>query len=148
MTIIQDRTDTELRTWSFVTDARARFPTGTGVKARLWWGALLGDYAAGIYQTVNPVSRQAIRAFGLWGEVQQRLTPRWRVTAIYGLDDPKDADLRPGDRYRNQAGFLNVFWDASRTVGFGSEASRWETSYGAAGTTEVWRGDLLFFLRF
>jgi hypothetical protein len=148
LTGIDDGVTSELGTWSVVADARGRTSFGTVFKARAWWGALLGDYAAAIYQTVNPLTRRRIRAQGFWAEVQQRLSQRWRAGAIYGRDNPKDADLAPGQRQLNQAGFLNVFWDASKILGFGTEASHWRTRYDEATETEVWRGDLLFFLRF
>jgi hypothetical protein len=148
VTVKTDASDVTLRTWSLAGDLRARAPTGTLVKARIWWGALLGDYSAGIFQTVNPETKQAIHARGLWLEVQQALSERWRVAAIYGRDDPRNSDLQAGKQRLNQAAFVNVFWDASRTVGFGLEGSRWTTDYGVRGSNRVWRLDLVYYLRF
>jgi hypothetical protein len=148
VTVIEDGTDTELRTWSVGGDLRVRLPTGTSLKGRLWWGALLGDYSAGIFQTINPDTKEAIRARGWWLGVQQAFGERWRAGATYGRDDPRDADLGAGKRGLNQAALVNVFWDASRIVGLGAEVSRWATSYTPTGSGRAFRGDLLFFLRF
>jgi hypothetical protein len=148
LTVIQDGTDVELATWSLAGDVCARLATGTLLKARVWWGSLMGDYAAGIFHTANPQTRRAIHARGLWAQLGQALTPRWRAAVLYGRDDPRDADLSPGQRRLNQAGFANLMWDLSKTVGLGIEVSRWSTDYVEAGRTRLWRGDLLFFLHF
>ena len=135
-------------TWSVSADLRLFLPTATRIKVRWWRGALLGDFTAGIFETINLMTLGEVRASGLWFEVQQRLTDRWRVTVGYGRDDPRDEDLAAGDRSLNQAGFANVLWDVTKTIGFGAEGSRWATSYLGSTTTKVWRGDLLVFLRF
>jgi hypothetical protein len=133
----------EHTTWSLCADLRLLLPTGTRLKARWWTGALLGDFAAGIFQTVNIQTYQAIRASGLWFEVQQALADRWRVTAGYGRDDPRDDDLPAGGRSLNQAAFANLLWDVTKTVGLGLEGSRWATSYVDATTTKIWREESL-----
>jgi hypothetical protein len=148
VTVIATNASMQYRTWSVAGDLRLWLPTRTLIKGRLWKGRLLGDYAVGVFQTVDTTSLKSIGAWGGWLEVQQRLSERWRVTVGYGRDDPTNADLTPGDRSLNQAGFLNVLWDVTKTIGFGLEGSRWMTSYIAAPENKVWRGDLLFFLRF
>jgi hypothetical protein len=148
VTAVTTGAETEYPTWSISGDLRLWLPTKTLIKGRVWRGRLLGDFAAGAFQTVETSTLVAIRAWGLWCEAQQRLTDRWRVTAGYGRDDPKDVDLSTGDRRLNQAGFVNLLWDVTKTIGFGLEGSRWATGYVGAPTNRVWRGDLLFFLRF
>jgi hypothetical protein len=145
-----------LKTWSVAGDLRLWLPTRTLIKGRVYQGRMLGDFAAGIFQSINTTTLQSIRAKGLWFEAQQRLTDRWRATIGYGRDDPNDADLSPwsgkdlgdGSRSLNQETFLNVLWDVTKTIGFGGEGSRWSTSYKDAPTTKIWRGDFLFYLRF
>jgi hypothetical protein len=138
----------QFRTWSVAGDLRARLPTHTQLKARLWRGALLGDYAGGIFQTVDLGTGVAVRAWGFWAEIQQALAERWRVAICYGRDDPRDADLSAGARTLNQAALANVFWDASKKIGFALEGSRWATTYAGAGTTTVWREDAMAMMRF
>jgi hypothetical protein len=147
-TSVSDLQDHLYRTWSVGGDLRAQLPTGTMLKGRIFTGSALGSFAAGIFQIINPRTFQAIRAKGLWVEAQQRLAERWRATIGYGRDDPKDADLEDGDRTLSQELFLNVMWDVTKTIGFGLEGSRWATSYKGSGTAKVWRGDLIFLLRF
>jgi len=36
-----------------------------------------------------------------------------------------------------------VFWDWSRIIGFGVEASRWRTNAKALGAAEAWRGEVV-----
>src|SRR5262249_53034304 len=141
--------DHEYRTWSFSGDLRLWLSTPkTLIKGRMWVGELLGDYAAGIFQTVNPVNFQSIGAWGFWFEVQQRLSERWRATAGYGRDNPDNSDLSAGQRSLNTASFGNVLWDVTKTIGFGLEGSHWITSYMGAHPNPIWRGDWLFYLRF
>jgi hypothetical protein len=80
--------------------------------------------------------------------VQQRITPRWRVSAGYGRDDPNGADLDPGGRTLNEAGFGQVLWDLTRQIGFGIEGTRWRTVYLGGGATSLWRVDSISFFRF
>jgi hypothetical protein len=148
VTVIATGAGQRYRTWSFSGDLRLWLPTKTLIKGRLWMGRLVGDYAVGAFQTVDTTSLKAIGAWGMWLEAQQRLSQRWRATVGYGRDDPTNADLTPGDRSLNQAGFVNVLWDVTKTIGFGLEGSRWMTSYLGAPENKVWRADLLFYLRF
>jgi hypothetical protein len=136
------------QTWSLSADLRLWLPTRTLVKGRWWRGRLVGDFAVAVFQSINPVTYSSVGATGLWLEVQQRLSERWRATAAYGRDDPTDADLNVGDRALNQEGLVNLLWDVTKTIGFGAEGSRWATTYVGGSTTRVWRGDFMFYLRF
>jgi hypothetical protein len=138
----------DFASWSVAADLHVRLPFGTELKFRIWRGRLVGDYAGGIFQTVDVGTRQAVHARGLWFDVRQHLSERWRVAAGYGWDDPRDSDLSAGARTLNQAGFANVFWDMSKTIGFALEGSRWATSYLGQGTTTAWRADSVFMMRF
>ena len=63
-----------------------------------------------------------------------------RAGAAYGLDSPNQDDLTPVVRGRNQAVLLTGFWDLTKNLGIGVEASRWWTSYVGANTATSWRG--------
>jgi hypothetical protein len=140
--------DVTYTTWSIAGDLRLLLPTGTLIKGRVFMGQALGEFAAGIFQTINKDTLAPIRAWGLWIQGQQRLSERWRATLGYGRDKAKDADLGAGGRRLNQELFINVLWDVTKTIGFGAEGSRWSTAYHDAATTKIWRMDTLFFLRF
>jgi hypothetical protein len=137
-----------LPSWSVAADLRLQLSTGTRFKARWWRGRLLGDYTAAVFQSINVMTDQAIDATGLWVELQQMLNDRWRVTAGYGRDDPRDSQLMAAGRTLNQAAFANVQWDVTKTLGFGLEPSRWITSYVDGTTNRIWRVDTMMFLRF
>jgi len=138
----------EFRTWSAGADLRAKLPWGTTLKARVWRGSALGDYNAGVLQNVSVAELGAIRAQGWFVTVRQAFGERWKASAGYGQDDPRDADLDVGGRAYNQAYFANASWDFTRVFGLGAEVSRWRTAYLGVGITAAVRADLLFFLRF
>lgn len=135
------------RTWSLVGDARAELPSGTTVRARVWMGRTLGDYQGGVFQSVSD-TLEAISARGLWFDVQQAVNERVTLAAGYGIDDPDDDDVSPGQRARNQAGFANVFWRWSRWLTFAAEASYWRTDWQGEGSSKSWRGEVLTALSF
>jgi hypothetical protein len=147
-TMISTKQDVTYTTWSLAGDLRLRLHTGTLIKGRVFMGQALGEFAAGIFQTVNTDTLLPIRARGLWLQAQQVISDRWRVTLGYGLDHANDADLGDGGRLFNEEVFGNVLWQVTRTIGFGAEGSRWWTAYHDAATTKVWRADTLFFLHF
>jgi hypothetical protein len=148
LTSMVDATTREYRTWSIAADLRLTLPTGTRLKLRAWRGALLGDYTVGVFQTIDLGTGRAVRATGFWFDVQQRLPRNFRTAIGYGRDNPTDADLGAGARSLNQAMFANLFWDASATIAFGAEGSRWVTDYVGAANARVWRGEIAFMLRF
>jgi hypothetical protein len=148
VTILSTNVTNEYRTWSIAGDLRLRLPWGMLVKARFWKGSVMGDYVGGIFQTVDLTTGLAVHAWGLWGEIQQSISERWRVAALYGRDDPRHSDLSMGDRTLNQAYVVNLFWDASAKIGFAVEGSRWATSYFDLPTNIVWRIDTMFLMRF
>src|SRR5262249_54807450 len=133
---------------SIAGDLRLRLPFGMQIKARIWRGAVLGDYLVGIFQTVDLTTRLAVRAWGGWVEVGQRLSEHWRFDVGYGRDDPDNADLGMNGRTLNQTYFGNAFWDVSKTIGFAVEVSRWQTDFLGVGVSTVYRGDLVFLLHF
>jgi hypothetical protein len=147
-TVISTIQDVTYSTWSLAGDLRLLLHTGTLIKGRIFMGQALGEFAAGIFQTINNDTLVPIRAWGFWLQAQQRISDRWRVTLGYGRDNANDADLSDGDRRFNEEGFGNLLWEATRTIGFGAEGSRWRTGYHDAATTTVWRADTLFFLHF
>ncbi len=139
---------TTVDTWSLGGDARVRFGPGPTLKARWWRGAVLGDYAAGAFQTASPSRQKGIHATGWFVSARQPLGERFRVAAGFGRDNPKNSDVDPGERTLNEAAFANLTWDITRIVGVGLELARWRTAYRGLGTTALWRADLVFFITF
>jgi hypothetical protein len=129
-------------TWSLGGDMHVRLPTGTTLRSEGFVGSLLGDYQAGVFHTIDTGKLKAVRAWGIWAQVEQSLGHGFRVAAAYGLDSPNTDDLTPVTRARNQAGLLTGFWDANTWLDFALEVSRWHTDYVGQGATTAWRGDL------
>jgi hypothetical protein len=134
--------------WSIGGDLRAELPTGTIIKLRVWRGVLLGDYTGGVFQNVSVVSREPVSAHGFLAAVGQALGMGWQVNVGFGRDDPNDSDVGGGERTLNEAGFANVFWNWSKSLGFALEGSRWNTVLEEQGPTRAWRGELLSMTRF
>jgi hypothetical protein len=140
--------DIKYTTWSLGGDLHAKLPTGTTVRGEIFKGAVLGDYQAGVFHTVDPTLLVAVRAWGFWAQVDQALGDQFRVGLAYGLDDPNRSDLSPVSRARNQAVLLTGFWEATKQLGGALEVSRWWTAFVGANTAVAWRIDTAVFMAF
>lgn len=132
----------ERETWAITASLQVLLPTGTLLRGQVWRGQGLGDYAAGVLQTVSD-QLTPIRATGFWVGLTQLLQVQWRLGAGYGRDDPDDRDLDPGQRALNESAYLNLFWLWSRAVSFGLQASWWRTDWKDLGIRTSWRGTAL-----
>ena len=135
-------------TWSVGGDVHFTLPTKTNVRGEVFVGALLGDYQAGVFHTVDTTRLVAVRAWGFWGQVEQPVLEDLRIALAYGFDNPNRDDLTPVARARNQAVLLTGLWDLTPRLGFGLEVSRWQTNFVGQSTAVAWRGDIAVFLRF
>lgn len=135
-------------TWSLGADLRATLPTKTTFRGEAFRGALLGDFQAGVFYSVEPTRLVAVRAWGFWAEMEQRVTDSLRIAITYGLDVPNENDLSPEGRSRNQAVLATGLYDLTNRLGFGLEGSRWQTNFVGLGKSVAWRGDFALFLRF
>ena len=84
-------------------------------------------------QIFNPVTLEAIRTVGGWGEFYVHWTDNLRSHIGAGVDDPLNRTLSPGLPTRNQFAFANLIWDASKSLEIGFEVGRWETDYTPGG---------------
>jgi hypothetical protein len=79
---------------------------------------------------VNATTFHGIHATGGWVEVYYYLCPEKLHTHIgYGIDDPWDGDLAPGQPVRNETYFANLIWDPSKHFRFGVELTYHRTEY-------------------
>ena len=140
--------DFTFTTWSVGGDLHAALPSGTTLRGEVFVGSLLGDYQAGVFHTVDPTLLVAVKAWGFWAQIVQRMSDTIRAGAAYGLDSPNNDDLTPVVRGRNQAVLLTGFLDITKNLGLGVEASRWWTNYVGANTAAAWRGDVSVYLGF
>jgi len=71
----------------------------------------------------------AIRTNGGWAEVYYYLTPCLHTHWGYGVDDPLDQDLAPGQISYNDTIFSNLLWDVTQSFRLGFEFTYRETEY-------------------
>jgi hypothetical protein len=98
--------------WGLGSDLRWSITPRFGVQGEVFVGQALGTYGSGILQSVNTVTKSGVRASGGWFEVFYYLCPATLHTHIgYGIDDPLDRDLAPGQPVRNETYFANLIWE-------------------------------------
>jgi hypothetical protein len=117
----------EYDTWSANLDFTAHLGDRLTFSTELFTGSVLGDYGAGILHTFNPVSNVGVDASGGWVELQFQATPKFALTAGYGLDDTDNADLGPGFRSKNERLYANYFYAITPRLYVASELSYWRT---------------------
>lgn len=97
---------TSLAIFSFQVPVTSKFKfLGT-----VWTGENLGAFQGGIGYSINAAKNTEVQAGGGWVQFQYQLKPDLLTTFTYGIDDPRDADLNPGDRSLNQSFAANLFW--------------------------------------
>ena len=117
-----------------------------GLRGEILTGEAIGTYNAGIGQSLNPLTLNAIQTTAGWLELWIKLTECLTFHVGYGRDDPRNADLgqfldpttlQPfaGQRARNEICWANIIWDVTKEFDVGWEISRRETEYIAPGVT-------------
>lgn len=112
-----------------------------GFNGEFLTGEAIGTYNAGIGQSLNPITLNAIRTKAAWGEVWIKLTERLKFHAGYGVDNPRNSDLGQflgpapgfvpvaGQRSRNEVVWANLICAVSSNLNVGFEVSHRETEY-------------------
>jgi hypothetical protein len=124
----------QFTTWSGNIDMSFKIGGHLRFEAELFKGSVLGDYAAGIFQTFNPFRGVAIRAAGGWAQLRYRINDDWELTGGYGRDDPNNNDLfapvgTEASRSLNEMGFANFMYKFSKHLSGGFEFSYWKTNW-------------------
>jgi hypothetical protein len=132
----QIRTTTPLVTqvvaniWGVGSDIRWAFNDRFGVQGEFFTGETLGMYTAGILQNVNASTFTGVHTTGGWGEVYFYICPETLHTHVgYGIDDPLNRDLAPGQPIRNDTWFANLMWDVTKHFRLGIEFTYRKTAY-------------------
>jgi hypothetical protein len=110
-------------------DYRWRINDRWGIVGEAFFGQGLGFLNAGVLQSVNSATRDAIRTRGAWGEVYHYLTPCLHTHWGAGFDNPIDADLNVAQITYNQTLFANLIWDVTHQFRVGFELTYRETDY-------------------
>jgi len=120
--------------WGIGLDFRWKATERFGIQGELIHGQGLGTYNAGILQTTNAETFQAVRTSGGWIEGWYYWTPCVHSHVGYAIDDPLDGDLATVNPLtsapvRNETYFANVLWDITTTIRLGFEFTWRDTAY-------------------
>jgi hypothetical protein len=122
--------------WGAGADFRWKILPFFGVSGEIHHGQGLGTYNAGILQNVsqdsiNPANStfEAIETTGGWLETFVYWTACVHSHVGYGIDNPEDLDLGPGQRSRNRTYFANLLWDVNPAFRVAFEFTWRETRY-------------------
>jgi hypothetical protein len=132
----QIRTTTPLVTqvvadiWGVGSDLRWAVTDRFGVQGEFFTGQTLGMYTAGILQNVNAATFAGVHTTGGWVELYYYFCPDKLHTHVgYGIDDPLDRDLAPGQPLRNDTYFANLIWDVTKHFRLAAELTYRKTAY-------------------
>jgi hypothetical protein len=123
--------------WGLGSDARWYINPCFGVQGEVFVGQTLGNYTAGVLQNVNNRTFEGIHTSGGWFEVFYYLCPDKLHTHVgYGIDDPLDGDLGPGQVTRNETYYANLIYDMTKHLRLGCELTYRRTAYTGARNNE------------
>jgi hypothetical protein len=123
--------------WGVGADCRWKLTDRFGVQGEAFAGQTLGTYNGGLLQNVNSVTFEGVHAAGAWGEVYYYWVPEKLHSHVgYGVNDPLDREVAPGQIVRNRTVFGNLIWDVSRAFRLGCEVTWRKTAYRGAENAE------------
>jgi hypothetical protein len=123
--------------WGAGSDVRWAVTPRFGVQGEFFVGQALGAYTAGILQNVNATTFAGLHTTGGWAEVYYYLCPeKLHIHIGYGIDDPLDRDLAPGQPLRNDTWFANLIWDIDKYLRTGVEFTYRKTAYSVVPNNE------------
>lgn len=126
----QNLTVKTTKVWGAAVDAGLRLGDWLGVQGELYAGQALGNYAATLGQTSNPVTGQSLRSRGGWGEAVAYLLPNVQAHGGFGMEAISNWDALPDLALkRNKTAFANIMWNVTDAWRLGLEGTyRW-TNY-------------------
>ena len=129
-TTVPAQTQVVAGVWGLGSDLRWAITDRFGVQGEGYIGQTLGTYGGGILQDINSVTFRSVHSAGGWFEVYCYICPdKLHCHIGYGIDDPLDRDVAPGQRLRNEAYFANLIWDVTGAFRVGGEVTYRKTSY-------------------
>ncbi len=134
LTLVADRSTVNV--WGAAFDGQIALGRRFGINGELYTGQGLGEYMAGIFQSYNRSSNQAVPTAGGWGQLYVYLADNLRLNLGYGVDHAQDAGAF--SLTLNSAAFANVVWDVNPWLQLGLEGNYRFTSYDAFGDKDAW----------
>jgi hypothetical protein len=95
-------------------------------------GRALGIFSVNAGQAILPVGtpgEHGVESRGGWAQAQFNVNPKWQVNLGYGIDIANMAQLRIGDRSKNQNYMGNLMYKFTPTVTFAWEWRRILTDF-------------------
>ncbi|MGI9473335.1 MAG: hypothetical protein ACR2NZ_17465 [Rubripirellula sp.] len=115
--------------WGLNADFYWKINDTFGFTGEVFTGEAIGIYNAGIFQGINKATFDGIRTSGGWIESFVYWTPCLHSHLGFGVDDPRDSDVDPVGRLKNETYFANLIWDVNSTFRIGGELAWRETDY-------------------
>jgi hypothetical protein len=116
--------------WGLGSEIRWAVTPRTGFLGEAFTGRSLGVWIGGILQTKNPTTFEGIHASGGWLEGYYYFLPDKLHTHLgFGIDDPRNSDLAPGQKTYNRTYFGNLVWEVSQQYRLGVELTHRKTDF-------------------
>lgn len=133
---VSDASDTPRN--SAVVAATWQVPLGSRIEFRgeAYRGTLARGLGGGAIGQAFGLNGTPIRTDAFWSQLNVRATPRVLFGAGFGSDTPRDTDLLPAQRQRNQTTEAHLHWRPAGPVVIGFEWRQLATRY-AAGTEKA-----------
>jgi hypothetical protein len=134
LTLVSDRST--LNVWGAAIDGQIALGRRFGLSGELYTGQGLGEYMAGILQTYNRATNQAVPTAGGWGQFYMYLADNLRLNLGYGIDNAQNSGLF--GLQVNSGVFANVLWDVNPWLQLGLEGNYKLTTYDVFGDKNAW----------
>ena len=125
-----------MNVWGAALDGRLALGRHLSLSGELYSGQALGEYMAGILQTFNRRSNQAVPTSGGWAQLGAAINDQLRINAGYGIDTA--ADTGRFGLTLNSTAFANLIWDVNPWLQLGLEANYKLTNYDRFGDKDAW----------
>jgi hypothetical protein len=134
LTLVSDRSTVNV--WGAAIDGQIALGRRFGLSGELYTGQGLGEYMAGILQTYNRATNQAVPTAGGWGQLYVYLADNLRLNLGYGIDNAQDSGVF--GLQVNSGVFANVLWDVNPWLQLGLEGNYKLTTYDVFGDKNAW----------
>jgi hypothetical protein len=134
LTLVSDRSTVNV--WGAAIDGQIALGRRFGLSGELYTGQGLGEYMAGILQTYNRATNQAVPTAGGWGQLYVYLADNLRLNLGYGIDNAQNSGLF--GLQVNSGVFANVLWDVNPWLQLGLEGNYKLTTYDVFGDKNAW----------
>lgn len=121
-------------TWAVIPELRIQRGC-FGFHGEMFVGQALGTYNAGIGQSLNALTDEAIYTIGGFGEFFYNVNDAVTLSAGYGIDDPRNRDLAVTQRSQNATYWVNAIYRMNEQWETRAEVSRQKTDYSLSSNT-------------